>query len=180
MELLQVIMTALAVSMDTLAVGIGLGVALKKPRFGQAFMIAAYFGFFQFIMPILGWLLAASFHHYIQVIDHWIAFIVLTFIGLKMIYESFHGNEKPFSFSHQRLFVLAIATSLDAFGVGISFIAVSMNIILASLIIGLVDFSISGMGVYIGKSLKNILERKAEIFGGLTLIAIAIKILLEG
>jgi len=131
-------------------------------------------------MTFFGWLLGSSFQKIIDSFDHWVAFSLLVFIGGKMIYETFNGEKKnDFKMQHKTLLILAIATSIDAFGIGLSFALLEQSIMKPSVIIGIVSFILSIVGVYTGKSLQKILGKKAEFLGGIILIGIGMNILLK-
>lgn len=167
--------------MDAFSVSVTDGIVLKKPSLPQAAKIALFFGAFQFIMPCIGYLLGSAFASYIQAFDHWIAFILLAFIGGKMLFEAIRGKEEeiknPLSLS--TLLVLAVATSIDALAVGVTFATVNAPLLFASSIIGIVTFVISLAGVFLGSRFGNLFGNKAEIAGGLVLIGIGIKIFAE-
>lgn len=183
MDIFSIIMIGIGLAMDAFSVSITDGILLKKPRPLQSAKIALFFGGFQFIMPCIGYLFGSAFAKYITAFDHYIAFILLGFIGGKMIYEALKDDDfekeykNPLSFN--TLLVLAIATSIDALAVGVTFATINAPVIFASLIIGVVTYIISFLGVYIGSKFGNLLGNKAEIAGGLVLIAIGIKILVE-
>jgi len=180
MDNLSLILIAIGLAMDAFAVAIVAGITIDKLHLKHAFLIAAYFGIFQGAMPLGGWLLGSSFAKYIQSYDHWVAFLLLAFIGGKMIYDSRNSCavEKKDYTCHVTLLGLAIATSIDAFAIGISFSIISVNILLAVLVIGIITFIISFFGVYIGKRFGCLLHDRAELAGGIILIAIGIRLLL--
>jgi putative Mn2+ efflux pump MntP len=182
MDLISIFVIALGLAMDAFAVSITSGVTLKLFRAKSALRLAVFFGGFQAIMPFLGWLAGSTFHNYIQAFDHWIAFGLLSFIGSKMIYESFlieTAENKCDPDKIATIFLLAIATSIDALAVGLSFSILQVAILLPIIIIGLVTFSLSLAGVYIGVKFGSWFENKMEFIGGVVLIGIGIKILLE-
>ena len=175
----QIILIALALAMDCFAVSLSAGTILKQPKINQTITIGLYFGLFQGMMTFIGYFLGKYFEKFINSFDHWIAFGLLLIIGGKMIYESFEKNKKEnFSMKHKVLLILAIATSIDAFGVGLSFAFLDYEILFSSLIIGLASFLLSIIGVYTGKFLQTVLGKKAELVGGLVLIGIGINILI--
>ncbi len=178
--MIEVFILAFALSMDAFAVSIGLGVKEKSDSGKLALQAAAFFGIFQAIMPFIGYVGGVGLTHYIQGYDTLIAFILLCFIGAKMIYEAFGENvEEEISLvSNKVLLMLAIATSIDAMAAGFSLHLLSVNIYLALMIIGSVTFFISILGVYIGQKGGAQFESQAEILGGVVLIMIAFKILL--
>lgn len=167
--------------MDCLAVSISYSMIRKEIRFSEALKIGLFFGFFQAIMPVIGWLMGLTFKDKIIVFDHWIAFGLLGLIGSKMIIESFRKTErKDLPTANFWLVIsLSIATSIDALIIGVSFAFLEVNIIATILIIGLVTLFISMIGFRMGKSLGSMFGRRAEFIGGLVLIAIGTKILIE-
>lgn len=181
---LEVLLIGVGLAMDAFAVSICKGLAMKKVDKKQTLLIAVFFGGFQAIMPLIGWLLGRGFEQYITSIDHWIAFALLGFIGGKMLFDVFRdkdeNSEKDDSaLKIKELFVLAVATSIDALAVGITFAFLSYPIAESVAIIGIVTFVISLAGVYIGNIFGKRFEKKAQIAGGIILILIGIKILIE-
>ncbi|NBH74537.1 manganese efflux pump MntP family protein [Rodentibacter pneumotropicus] len=173
---------ALGLSMDAFAVSISKGLAMRSFRWKQAVIIALCFGCFQAIMPLIGYVLGSQFSKIIQEWDHWFAFILLLLIGANMIREGFTEEERePVSeiINVKRLLSLGLATSVDALAVGISFAFLHVNIIQAVWIIGITTFVISFIGVKSGHFLGRKFKSKAEIFGGLVIIIMGIKILFE-
>lgn len=181
MKELEIVLIGLGLAMDAFAVSVASGIILKTMKFRHAFRIAAFFGFFQALMPILGWLAGLSFRVYIQAFDHWIAFGLLGFIGGKMIWDSLHcGDEGCFDpLDFYVLFSLSIATSIDALAVGLTFSVLNILIWEAAVLIGAVTFAVCLAGTYIGTRFGHILEKKIEIAGGIILIGLGIKILIE-
>jgi putative Mn2+ efflux pump MntP len=183
MQLTEIILIAVALAMDAFAVSVASGITIKRLHLHHAVRIAASFGFFQAIMPVLGWFSGVKARDIIGGVDHWIAFGLLLFIGGKMIYEAFQLEEaesKTNPLEAKVLLVLSIATSIDAFAAGMSFAMLEMEIIGPVLLIGLVTFLLSLLGVWIGDRFGHFFEKKFEIAGGVMLIAIGIKILLYG
>lgn len=188
MGILSIIFVGLGLSMDAFAVSLTTGLRIgDEDRRGIALKAGVYFGGFQALMPLLGWVLGINFASYIEKIDHWIAFILLSIIGGKMLYEAIKDDEdtmrecksKEECSSSKRFLILAVATSIDALAVGISFAFLNVNIINAVIIIGITTFILSIIAVYLGKRLGEILKSKAELAGGIILIVIGFKILLE-
>ena len=175
-----ILTTALALSMDAFAVAVSCGVSKRaRDTFTQA-KIGAYFGIFQALMPVFGWILASRFSEYIRSYDHWIAFILLGFIGIKMIRESRDNTcEDVGDLTTKHLVTLAIATSIDALAAGISFAVLDTNIFLAAVAIGLITFMLSFLGAKFGEKLGCQFQQGAEVFGGVILVAIGTKILIE-
>lgn len=178
-----IILIAIGLSMDAFAVAVSSGVAARNLRFSHALRMALFFGGFQAIMPTIGWLAGVGIKNYISDFDHWIAFGLLTFIGLKMIYESFRMRPKdddkndPFKFF--TLILLAVATSIDALAVGTTFAFLNILIVVPVIIIGCITFAFSFAGVYLGDRFGHFFENKIEVVGGLVLIGIGVKILLD-
>lgn len=185
MGIVELLLTAIALSMDAFAVSVCKGLGMRRMRYDQALVISLYFGVFQALMPLIGWLLGTSFSRYIQAFDHWIAFVLLAFLGGKMLWDVFHEKEDGEQESaecrldHRELFMLAIATSIDALAVGIAFACLDVNIWSSISIIGVTTLVISFAGVWIGNRFGNRFQKKAEIAGGLVLILIGVKILAE-
>jgi len=153
-------------------------------NYRQGVLIAFAFGFFQFLMPVLGWALGVSFEQYITNIDHWVAFVLLCYLGIKMIWDSNKKDgdasfEDAAKLDMKELLMMAIATSIDALAVGITFAFLSVNIWYASTIIGIITFAISFAGVLIGNKFGTRFQKGAQILGGSVLILIGVKILLE-
>lgn len=184
MEILTVMLIAVGLAMDAFAVSISNGIAVRGFGRYQAARQGLYFGCFQFIMPLIGFMLGRSISSYIESFDHWIAFVMLSIIGGGMIYECIKDGggceaEIKGSLSSQTLFVQAVATSIDALAVGISLGLMGINVFVSSALIGIVAFAFSFAGGMLGKRLCGIFQKKAEFAGGLILIIIGIKILLE-
>lgn len=180
MSLLDLFILSFALAMDAFAVAICKGLAMKRARAKNALIIALYFGFFQAAMPLIGYFLGYSFRSYIVHVDHWIAFALLTVLGIRMIKESFDEScEADDSINYKIMFMLAIATSIDAFAVGITFAFLNVNIYLAIALIGLVTFLLSFLGVGLGNYFGYRYKKYAERFGGLVLIILGLRILIE-
>ena len=173
MSLTTIIVIAVALAMDAFAVSIATGAAYKRPGVNHALTIALAFGSFQAIMPILGWLAGLTLREYITDYDHWVAFILLAFIGGKMIYESFkikQAQKRAQTLSTTMILILALATSIDALAVGITFsFLLAGSLAIAVIIIGLITFAFSYGGFYIGKSFGHFFESVIEAVGGLIL-----------
>jgi len=200
MDLISILLIAFGLSMDAFAVSVTNGITIRNVRGTHALRIGLYFGGFQALMPVIGWAVGYQFRDYITSIDHWIAFGLLAFIGIKMIKEAMEqddicevpeGNgfreaavskqeaEEECVLKTGRLLVLAVATSIDALAVGVSFAFLSVSIWGASAVIGLITFGICVTGVFIGKRFGCLLKKKAEIMGGVILVLIGAKILAE-
>lgn len=182
MSIFTYIVIAIGLSIDCFAVSISSGIALKCFMVRYALRVGIFFGGFQAIMPVIGWFAGLNFNKYIESFDHWIAFILLAAIGAKMIYEAIYYKEEQKTCDPRKLLVLfglAIATSIDALVIGISFSVLGISILTPVLIIGAVSFIASYAGMYIGDKFGNIFGNKVEIFGGIILILIGLKVLLE-
>ena len=182
MDMLNILFIAFGLAMDAFAVSITSGLTIKNLKIKHAFRIALFFGLFQAIMPLIGWLSGLTIKDFVMSIDHWVAFILLSFIGCKMIYESTKiesENIKTNPLNLYTLLMLSIATSIDALAVGISFAFLLVSIITPVVIIGVVTFILSFVGVFIGNLKGHLFEGKIEIIGGIILIGIGIKILIE-
>jgi len=182
MELLAVIVIAVGLAMDTFAVSIVTGAAYKQLHIRHTLRMAGFFGGFQAFMPVVGYLAGLSVRQYVSNYDHWIAFGILAAVGLKMIYESFKIKEERKTPNPANLFVvlvLAVATSIDALAVGITLSLITHAIALAVIVIGVVTFGLSFAGVYIGKKFGHFFEGGIEVIGGLVLIALGIKIVIQ-
>lgn len=192
MSFIAIIFTAFALSMDAFAVSITKGMTIKNLNKSTALKMSLAFGIFQGGMPLLGWVLGISFEGYIKSIDHWIAFILLGFIGLNMIKGFFDDKkekndiELEFSatideeeLSNKEIIMLAIATSIDALAVGISFAFLNVNIVSASLVICITTFIICTIGIFLGNKVGDIFNGYAELIGGIILILIGFNIFNE-
>ncbi len=182
METATIFFIAIGLAMDAFAVAVASGFSVRRLRLNYALKIAFFFGFFQSAMPVIGWMVGYGFRDFISKIDHWIAFLLLTFIGIKMIYEAKVLKEEErelVSMNTYSLFLLSVATSIDAFAVGFSLSALNVSIINPALVIGGVTFLLSLSGVYAGNRFGHLFESKIETLGGIILICIGLKILLE-
>lgn len=179
--MIEVIILSVALSMDAFAVAIGMGSKKVPNPLYFALKIACLFGFFQGFMPLIGYLAGVGLERYIQEVDHWVAFVLLGFIGAKMVYESFGDDiENEIStVSNKILLTLSIATSIDALAAGFTLNLFDLPIWLSVTFIGCITFIFSAIGVYIGSKGGSFLESKAEFLGGVVLIGIGIKILIE-
>ena len=190
MGLVELMLMGVGLAMDAFAVSICKGLAMRKVNKKQCFVIALFFGGFQALMPFWGWLLGSQFADKISAVDHWIAFVLLAFIGGKMLLESIRQKKEepseetavcPNKVDFRELFLLAVATSIDALAVGVTFsIMPDVNIFLSILLIGSITFLFALAGVKIGNLFGDRFEKQAGILGGCILLAIGVKILLEG
>ena len=181
---LEILIIAVSLAADAFAVALVRGVELRRFDLKKAFLVGAFFGGFQGLMPLLGWAAARTFEEYITEWDHWIAFALLAFLGARMVFESLTEKDDPFvkppvPLKAQTLLVSAVATSIDALAVGITFAFLSVDIWQAAGIIAMVTFMLSVLGVYIGGKVGSRAGRGAETAGGLLLIFLGVKILLE-
>ncbi|MGE5355071.1 MAG: manganese efflux pump MntP family protein [Deltaproteobacteria bacterium] len=181
MYLPEVILIAVGLSFDTFAVSVSSGLCIKDIKFLQAVRVAIVLAVFQAIMPLIGWLGGIQIEKYLSRFDHWIAFGLLSVLGIKMIIESLKNeeNKKLNPLIPKVLILMALATSIDAFVVGLSFAFIRTNILLAAIIIGFVTFIFSMIGMLAGKKISGKFGTKMEILGGLILIGIGIKVLLS-
>lgn len=181
MKVIEIILIGLALGMDAFAIAVCKGLSMKKMNWKKAVIIGIYFGGFQAVMPVIGYLLGRRFESIVVSIDHWIAFILLSFIGIKMIREAFKKEDEKSneSVDFKTMISLAIATSIDALAVGITFSFLHVDMISAAGIVGIIAFLLSMIGVKIGNIFGHKYKKRAEIFGGVILILIGIKVLLE-
>ena len=182
MQLLSLLIISVGLSMDAFAVSICKGLSICKVSPRNALSVALWFGGFQALMPVLGYFLGVSFADFVSTVDHWIAFVLLGIIGGKMVKESFEKNEScevnP-DFSFKTMLTMAVATSIDALAVGVSFAFLKVNIWIAVLLIGLITGALSAFGIYLGNIFGARYKSKAEFVGGLILIGMGLKILVE-
>ncbi len=183
MGIIELILISIGLAMDAFAVSVCKGLCQRKFSSFNAFVIALFFGGFQALMPTVGYILGKQFENQIMSFDHWIAFILLAVIGINMIREAVRGDDEEISCSYvinlKELTLLAIATSIDALPVGITFAFLKVSIYTAAPLIGIITFAISFSGVFIGNKFGAAYKEKAEIAGGIILILIGAKILLE-
>lgn len=187
MGIIEIFLVGVGLSMDAFAVSICKGLGMRRVNYAHALIIALFFGAFQGLMPLVGWALGSSFAAYIEPVDHWIAFALLVFVGAKMLWDALRGEGGEGAscqidqsrLDYRELFMLAIATSIDALAVGIGFAFLQIDIWSAVVIIGLTTFVLSFAGVVVGNRFGARYERPSAIIGGVVLIAIGCKILLE-
>ena len=184
----SVLLIAIALSMDAFAVAMVTGCALRTPTFRHYVRMSSTFGFFQFGMPILGWLLGASARHFVEAWDHWIAFLLLAWVGGSMLYSGIASLRDPGATPRQAnptscgsLFMLGLATSIDAFAVGLSFAFLGDSVWQPALVIGVVCMALTALGLYLGRTLARLsaLNGWAELAGGIVLLAIGFNVLQE-
>ncbi|MDO4619229.1 MAG: manganese efflux pump MntP family protein [Lachnospiraceae bacterium] len=180
MSPLEIFLTGIGLSMDAFAVSICKGLGMKKMDWKKACIAGLYFGGFQALMPFLGWAVGTNLYNVIERFDHWIVFFLLLFVGASMIKEAFGEDEKADDdFSFRTMLLLAVATSIDALAVGVSFAMLKVNIWLAITIIGCTTFVFGAVGVKVGNVFGTRYRAKAEFTGGVILILIGLKVLLE-
>ena len=182
MGIVELILCAVALSMDAFAVAICKGLSMKKLTLKKAFIIGLWFGGFQALMPTIGYFVASLFAGYIEEFDHWIAFILLVLIGGNMILESLSKKEEELDddLSFRTMLLLALATSIDALAIGVSFAMLKVNVAIAAPLIGVTTLLLSMLGVKVGNLFGNRYKKKAEFAGGCVLSLLGLKILLEG
>lgn len=181
MGIFEISVIGIGLAMDAFAVAVCKGLSMKKIDWKKAVIIALYFGFFQAMMPAIGFLLGSTFQSLVVSIDHWIAFALLSLIGGSMIKESFDGEDdkKNDNVDFKNMIFLAIATSIDALAIGVTFAFFKINLLLSIVLIGIITFVLSIIGVKIGNKFGDKFQNKAEFAGGIILILIGIKILIE-
>lgn len=181
MELAEIILISMALGMDAFAVSICKGLSMAKMNWKKGIIIGLYFGGFQAFMPMIGYFLGSRFETIVTSIDHWIAFGLLAIIGGNMIKEAFEKNSENCNddIDFKTMLMLAIATSIDALAVGITFAFLKVNLILAVSFIGFITFGLSVIGVKIGNKFGNKYEKKAQLIGGCILVLMGLKILVE-
>lgn len=179
MNFIEIVIIALGLSLDAFAVSLGAGTGRKIKEQRGAFRLAFHFGLFQCLMPIMGWLMGLKVEPLVKSVDHWIAFILLLFVGLKMIKESFANNEEQENdpSKGKNMVMLAVSTSIDALVIGFSFAMLRIDIWYPSAIIGLITATMSIIGIYIGKFLGEKFGNAMERIGGLVITGIGVKIL---
>lgn len=182
MTYLEVVMIALVLAMDAFVVSIAAGTNIKSRGIRPLFRLSFHFGFFQFLMPVVGWLIGYKVSLYTSEIDHWIVLILLGFVGIKMIISGVSKKEKNYTIDPTKgltLVVLSLATSIDAFAVGLSLALLNISIWYPAVIIGVITASLSAIGVLSGNSLSSKFGKKLEIVGGIVLILLGVKIVIE-
>ncbi|MBQ3101040.1 MAG: manganese efflux pump [Clostridia bacterium] len=187
MGIIELVLISVGLAMDAFAVAVCKGLNMRRINYKHAVIIAAFFGGFQALMPFLGWLIGTRFASYIDKYDHYVAFALLAFIGVKMIIDAVKGEEEceeckdSDKLDIKELLVLAVATSIDALAVGVTFALLpELNVGWSVAIIGVITFLISALGVVIGNRFGSKYQQKAELAGGIILILIGVKFLLEG
>lgn len=182
---MELVLIGVGLSMDAFAVALCKGLSMRRVNYAHAAVIALFFGVFQAVMPLIGWVLGTQFARYITSVDHWIAFALLAYIGGKMIWDALHEAPETAPCAGEgrldlkKLLMLAVATSIDALAVGITFAFLQVSILPAVATIGLITFALSFAGVVVGNRFGTRFQKKAEIAGGVVLVLIGLKILLE-
>ena len=181
MGIAEILFMSVGLGMDAFAVSICKGLSMIKMKWKNAIVIALYFGIFQAMMPFIGYIIGTNFSEAVSSIDHWIAFILLSVIGINMIIETFkkEDSKEDSSISFSNMIILAIATSIDALAVGFTFAFLKVNIYEPIISIGIITFILSAMGVKIGNMFGEKYKGKSQILGGIILIVIGLKILIE-
>ena len=186
MHIFNIFAISVALAMDAFAVSIAVGISLKKVSLRQTFRLSWHFGFFQGFMPIVGWILGMRVRSFVDSFDHWIAFILLVFVGGKMLIDAFQDHKEDESLKKDptkamSLIMLSVATSIDALAVGFSISVLNVSIIFPAVVIGIVSLLFTVIGLYIGTrfSASSTLSKYAEIVGGIVLFCIGINILYE-
>ena len=181
MGFIELFLIAVGLSMDAFAVSVCKGLSVKKVGVKHAALAGLYFGGFQFLMPVIGYLLGFRFESVIETVDHWVAFVLLAFIGGNMIREALSREEEKLddSFSFRTMITLAVATSIDALAMGVTFAFLRVDIVPAVLLIGMTTFVLSAAGLKVGNVFGAKYKSRAELFGGVVLVLMGLKILLE-
>jgi len=179
LDLYIVLLIGLGLSMDAFAISLAMGMTLKRIHFRHVAVAGLFFGFFQFFMPLIGWLVGRYVAEYVSAIDHWLAAGLLFYLGGKMIHESYQEHEVQDYFTFSKLLMLSLFTSIDALCIGFSFALLGVDILLPAILIGVLTAIVCFIGVYAGQKSKALLGKNAELAGGVVLIIIGIKILLE-
>ena len=181
MSYIELFILAVGLSMDAFAVSICKGLSVNRRRPRHALIAGAYFGGFQALMPLIGWLLGRQFESLIKSVDHWVAFALLALIGANMIREAVKNEEENLndSFSPRTMFPLAVATSIDALAVGVTFAFLDVAVVPAVSFIGVTTFLFSAAGLKIGRLFGAKYKSRAELAGGIVLVCIGLKILIE-
>ena len=185
MSIVELFLIGVGLSMDAFAVAVCQGLCMPKLNLRQGGVIALYFGGFQALMPLIGWFLGSQFAGYIQSFDHWVAFVLLALIGGNMVREALSPEEEETScavnskLNHKKLFVMAVATSIDALAIGVAFAFMDVLILPAVSLIGCTTFCLSLVGVVVGNFFGSRYKKRAELTGGIILILLGVKILLE-
>jgi putative Mn2+ efflux pump MntP len=182
---MELVLIAVSLSMDAFAVALSKGLSMKKLNYAHGAIIALFFGVFQGIMPLIGWLLGKQLEQYIVSVDHWIAFVLLAYIGGRMVYDTLRDKEDDevtaveSKIDYKEMLMLSVATSIDALMIGVAFASLQTPIIPSVCLIASITFGLSFLGVIVGNRFGLKFKKKAEIAGGVVLILIGLKVLLE-
>lgn len=183
MSIIEIILISIGLAMDAFGVSIGKGLTMQNGSNGKKIALAALFGVFQFVMPIIGWAIGRQFIDIIAEFDHWIIFVLLGYLGISMIRESYNDESdeevENNNLGFGKMMLLSVATSLDAMAVGLTFAFMDINVWFASGMIGIITFLISLIGIYMGRFMGQFVGRYAELIGGAVLILIGTKILMQ-
>lgn len=186
MGFIELFVIGVGLSMDAFAVAVCKGLGMKMVNWRHAFVIALMFGGFQGLMPLIGWALGSQLTSLIEPVDHWIAFVLLAFIGGKMLWDAFRGDDgcetcgcAEEKLDMRELLMMAVATSIDALAVGVTFAFLGVNVMAAVVVIGVTTFALSFVGVVVGNRFGARFEKPATVAGGVVLVLIGLKILLE-
>lgn len=179
MRIYELLMIAVGLSMDSFSVSVCKGTTVENVKIKHILLCGIFFGFFQAAMPVLGYYVGINLVQYVSKYDHWIALILLASIGISMIKESFEDKKITPDFSFKTMIILAIATSIDALSIGVNFALMDVNIWSSVLCIGITTFLFSAAGVLLGHKFGTLLGKRAELFGGIILICLGIKIVIE-
>jgi len=183
MDFLAILLIAVGLSADCFAVALSSSISRKTLPFVQIFRVSLFFGVFQAIMPVLGWLAGRTIVEFISDFDHWLAFALLALVGGRMIWESFHNTARRSEITDvtrlRSLLILSVATSIDALAVGLAFALLDTEIVAASVTIGTVAFVVTAIGLIVGKKAGSLMGRRAEAIGGIILIGIGVRMVLE-
>ena len=182
MDLIAFIVIALVLSIDSFTVSLASGIVIKRLTLNGVLKIAVLFGFFQAMMPLIGWLSGIGIKSLISDLDHWIAFGLLCLVGFKMVYDSLKGGEEIKNDNPLKtglLVTLGVATSIDALAIGMSFAFLDVSIFVLIIIIGIITFIMASIGVFLGNRFGKVLDRRVMVVGGIVLVVLGVKILVE-
>ncbi|MDO4378133.1 MAG: manganese efflux pump MntP family protein [Erysipelotrichia bacterium] len=179
MSVLELLVIAIGLSMDAFSVSVCKGLSVEKVQTKHVLLCGLFFGIFQAVMPAIGYFIGSAFANYVEKFDHWVAFVLLLYIGINMIKEAKQEEKMDADFSLKTMTLMAIATSIDALTIGVSFAFLKVNLLISVLAIGLITFTLSCIGVVLGHKIGSKFSSRAEILGGAVLIILGIKILIE-
>ncbi len=179
MSVWELLVIAVGLSMDAFSVSVCKGLSVEKVQAKHVLLCGLFFGIFQAVMPAIGYFIGSAFANYVEKFDHWIAFVLLLYIGINMIKEAKQEEKLDADFSLKTMTLLAIATSIDALTIGVSFAFLKVNLLISVLAIGLITFTLSCIGVILGHKIGSKFSSRAEVLGGAVLIILGVKILIE-